>query len=210
MEVNYSFYRLPEPETFDRWRGEAPEGFVFAVKANRYITHVKRLKDCAEPLARFLGRCRRLGPHLGPILYQLPPRWRPNIERLGAFARLLPDDLTHVFEFRDDRWFDDPVRHVLAENRLGFCIHDHPGTTCPGWITGRAAYFRFHGSVRGRDGGYTAREIARQADHVRRALEGRRDVYAYYNNDAAGRAVHDARALKDALTRSGVVTRRAL
>ena len=195
VEINYSFYRLPDEATFDHWRDAAPAGFKYAVKANRYITHVKRLNDCAEALEKFIGRCRRLESHLGPILYQLPPNWRLNVERLKSFARDLPTDLIHVFEFRDDRWFVEPIRQILADRDLGFCVHDHEGVECPRWTTGSVSYLRLHGSRRGKDGGYTPRESHRHADIVRQAaLDGCR-AYAYYNNDAFGCAVRDASRL---------------
>lgn len=197
VEINYSFYRLPNEATFDHWRDAAPSGFRYAIKANRYLTHIKRLKDCAEALPRFLDRCRRLGTHLGPILYQLPPNWRLNTERLERFTADLPTDLTHVFEFRDNRWFVEPIRRVLADRGLGFCIHDHDDVDCPPWITGPVAYFRFHGSRKGRQGGYTPREIESHAITVRQALLKGHDVYAYYNNDAFGRAIGNARRLLD-------------
>lgn len=197
VEINYSFYRLPEETTFDHWREQSPEGFVYALKANRYLTHQKRLKDCAEPLEKFVGRCRRLGPHLGPILYQLPPRWKPNLDRLAAFLGLLPGDMTHVFEFRDPRWFTDPVRALLAARNVGFCRHDHPdgGDDCPDWATGEIDYFRFHGSRKSADVGYTDDELDRGARMARWSLHDGRRVYAFFNNDAHGCAPRDAKAL---------------
>ena len=195
VEVNYSFYRLPDEGTFDHWRDQAPQGFIFAVKANRYLTHVKRLKDCAEPLGRFLERARRLETHLGPILYQLPPRWKADPARLAAFGDLLPRDLVHVFEFRDDRWFTEPVRRVLEERALAFCIHDMAGMRCPDWVTAPTVYFRFHGAVRAYAGCYSRQRLGRIAQTIRDQLDRGRDVFAYFNNDAEGHAVRNARQL---------------
>ena len=200
VEINNTFYRLPAEKTFDRWREQAPAGFTYAVKASRYITHVRRLKDCAEPLQRFLHRVQRLGNHLGPILYQLPPRWRANPERLAAFATLLPADRLHVFEFRDERWFTEPVREVLAEHNLSFCIFDMPGLRCPQWITGPIVYVRFHGSASLYAGRYTQEELAQWAETIRGFLATGRDVYAYFNNDAFGHAVINARELRALLS----------
>jgi uncharacterized protein YecE (DUF72 family) len=197
VEINNTFYRLPSEEVFDRWREQAPEGFTYAVKASRYITHVRRLKDCAEPLERFLSRARRLGDHLGPILYQLPPRWRANPERLAEFAALLPSDLLHVFEFRDERWFAAPVREVLTRHALSFCIFDMPGLRCPQWVTGPIVYIRFHGSASLYAGRYTREELAGWAQAIRRFLAEGRDVYVYFNNDAFGHAVINARELRE-------------
>lgn len=201
VEVNYTFYRLPEPTIFDHWRDQAPPGFVYAIKANRYITHVKRLKDCAEPLARFLDRARRLGDRLGPVLYQLPPNWRANPDRLAAFCDLLPDDLVHAFEFRDARWFVESVREILTDRGLAFCIHDMPGVDCPRWTTARTAYLRFHGGA-GHAGDYTGRDLARIARAIDDHLAAGRDVFAYFNNDAEGNAIRNARDLMGKVSRS--------
>ncbi len=196
VEINYSFYRLPSEAAFDRWREQAPEGFIYAVKANRYITHVKRLKEAAEPLERFLARTRRLGDKLGPILWQLPPRWRANPERLETFAALLPPDLTHAFEFRDPRWFVEPVRRILEQHGLAFCIFDMPGLPCPTWVTSDVVYLRFHGSGVVYGGRYGREELQPWADRILRWLREDRKVYAYFNNDAFGYALEDARELR--------------
>jgi uncharacterized protein YecE (DUF72 family) len=199
VEINYSFYRLPSEEAFDRWREQAPPGFVYAVKANRYLTHVKRLKDAAEPLERFLSRARRLGDTLGPILWQLPPRWRADPERLEAFAALLPRDLLHAFEFRDPRWFVEPVQEILKCYKLSFCIFDMPGLDCPTWITGDAVYLRFHGSGAVYGGKYGRERLRPWAERIRTWLGEGRTVYAYFNNDAFGYALEDAQTLGDLL-----------
>ncbi len=109
VEINNSFYRLPSPEMFDAWRNQAPPGFLYAVKASRYITHMKKLKDPKEPLHEFITRAQHLGHTLGPILYQLPPHWRVNLERLEQFLALLPAGYRHVIEFRDASWLIEPV-----------------------------------------------------------------------------------------------------
>lgn len=200
VEINASFYRLPSEATADHWRDVAPPGFVYAMKASRYLTHVKRLADCAEPLATFLGRARRLDPHLGPILYQLPPNWKPVPDRLAEFARLLPPDLVHVFEFRDQRWFSDEIHRILAEHGLSFCRHDHAGIDCPDWRTGRAGYFRFHGSTHGPDGSYGPAELRHAADLIAADCRGGRPAYVYFNNDTQGRAVANATDLQRLIT----------
>ena len=128
VEINNTFYQLPELATFHHWREQAPPAFIYAVKANRYLTHQKKLSDPAESLQHFLGRVRILRPHLGPILYQLPPRWKRNIDRLARFCALLPRDLTHVFEFRDPDWLNDETYSILVAHSASLCIHDH---CCP-------------------------------------------------------------------------------
>jgi uncharacterized protein YecE (DUF72 family) len=199
VEINYSFYRLPSEKAFDRWREQAPAGFIYAVKANRYLTHVKRLKDAAEPLERFLSRARRLGDRLGPILWQLPPRWRVNLERLETFVRLLPKDLIHVFEFRDSSWFAEPVFDLLTEHELSFCIMSMPGMDCPIRATSNVVYIRMHGSGLVYGGRYNHSELTEWAAHVRRFLADGRDVYVYFNNDAFGFAVENALELRQML-----------
>lgn len=199
VEINYSFYRLPSERAFDRWREQAPAGFVYAVKANRYLTHVKRLKDAAESLERFLSRARRLGDRLGPILWQLPPRWRADPERLEAFAALLPAELTHAFEFRDPRWFVPAVREVLKRFGLAFCIFDMPDLQCPSWVTGDVIYLRFHGAEKAYGGRYGREGLQPWANRIRRWVAEGYAVYAYFNNDALGYAVSDAQVLRGLL-----------
>jgi uncharacterized protein YecE (DUF72 family) len=199
VEINYSFYRLPSGEAFDRWQEQAPPGFIYAVKANRYLTHVKRLKDAAEPLQRFLSRARRLGDKLGPILWQLPPNWQADPARLEAFASLLPADLTYAFEFRDPRWFVQPVRELLERYGLGFCISDMPGLHCPTWVTGGVVYLRLHGWCVVYEGRYGRERLQPWAEHIRGWLAEGHTVHAYFNNDAFGYAIEDAQVLQSLL-----------
>ncbi|MFW6125290.1 MAG: DUF72 domain-containing protein [Pirellulales bacterium] len=198
VEINNTFYQLPEQSTFDHWRQQAPRGFLYAVKANRFITHMKKLKDPREPLENFLSRARRLGAHLGPILYQLPPHWKRNTERLEAFCRLLPRELCHVFEFRERDWLCDEVYDVLEANRCCLCVHDllqrHPRR-----VTGPASYIRFHGAGEQYGGSYRRRRLRRWARWIGDVVGGGRTVYAYFNNDANAYAVHDARVLRELL-----------
>src|SRR5262249_3038094 len=145
VEINNTSYRLPAAGVFKDWRRQAPPGFLYTVKASRFLTHHKKLKDPEAPLENILGRARLLGPHLGPVLYQLPPRWHCTVARLRAFIALRPRGLRHVFEFRDPSWYNDEVRALLTETGMGFCIHDLRGAACPEWVTGPLAYVRFHG-----------------------------------------------------------------
>ena len=195
-EINYSFYRLPSEATFERWRNQAPPGFAYSVKANRYLTHLKRLKDAADALERFLGRVRLLGDTLGPILWQLPPRFPADAARLANFAGLLPREMTHVFEFRDPRWFIPSVRSVLEQAHFSFCISDMPDLACPLWVTSKTVYMRFHGSGVVYGGLYGPGGLEKWAQHIRGWSCEDRAVYAYFNNDAFGFAVEDARTLK--------------
>jgi uncharacterized protein YecE (DUF72 family) len=200
VEINNSFYRLPSPEAFDAWRQQAPPGFLYAVKASRYLTHLKKLKDPEAPLQNVLERARRLGPTLGPILYQLPPHWGCDPERLRHFLALLPADLQHVVEFRDPSWYTEEVRAMLSRAGVGFCIHDMRESVSPLWVTGPTAYLRFHGStgVRyvGRYGRARLKPWAERIDEIRRQT---RAVFVYFNNDGGGHALKDARDLRELL-----------
>ena len=200
VEINASFYRLPKAETFEAWRNKAPPAFRYAVKVNRFITHMKKLLDCGEALDEFIGLARRLGPKLGPLLYQLPPSLKRNDERLEAFISELPNDLEHVVEFRSRDWYDEEVLELLDRHGVGFVTHDLVGLQSPRWASGRTAYVRFHGTGGKYRGRYPKGQIDEWADWLRRQREGGRSVWAYFNNDIGGDAIEDAKALKDALT----------
>jgi uncharacterized protein YecE (DUF72 family) len=196
VELNTSFYHLPKPETFDKWRGEAPAGFRYAVKAPRFITHMKKLKDCAEPVGEFIRRARHLGETLGPLLYQLPPRWAYDRERLEGFIDHLPADLVHVFEFREKSWLTEEVLALLDARGISFCAHDIPGGATPRWAAGQAAYVRFHGGQGKYWGRYPEAALLGWTDWIVAQAKGGRDVWCYFNNDIGGDAIHDALTLR--------------
>ena len=197
VEINASFYHLPLAETFAGWSRQAPAGFRYAVKANRFITQARKLKDCEEPVAEMLSRIRRLGSAAGPVLYQLPPRFRLNLERLESFLRLLPADLAHVFEFRDPTWYDPAVPALLDRYGAGFVVHDLPGLASPRLATGKVAYVRFHGGQGKYWGRYDAATLAGWSEWIAAQAQGGREVWAYFNNDIDGAAIEDARALRN-------------
>ena len=203
VEVNNTFYRRVPDSVFDAWRAQAPPGFQYAVKASRVLTHRKKLIDAAEILPTVLDPASRLGSSLGPILYQLPPRWRCNPERLRSFVGVLPTGIRHVVEFRDPSWYTDEVRAILDEAGVGFCVHDLKGEGSPVWTTGRLAYVRFHGptstAYRGR---YGKGRLRRWAETIGELASDGREVFAYFNNDVGGAALDDARDLLDLLTRA--------
>jgi uncharacterized protein YecE (DUF72 family) len=198
VEINNTFYRLPPAETFTAWKRQAPPGFLYAVKASRFLTHQKKLKDPGEALVNILGQARHLGPHLGPILYQLPPYWRRDVARLREFISFLPLDMCHVFEFRDPSWFAPEVHDLLAETGMNFCIHDMAGSNCPSWATGDAAYVRFHGPTEKKYvGRYERAHLAGWAETIRAWHAAGRDVYVYFNNDFSGHALTNANELRE-------------
>ncbi len=197
VEINNTFYRLPPPAVFQAWAAQAPPGFLYTVKASRYLTHMKKLKDAAEPLDNILGRARLLGDHLGPVLYQLPPHWHRDVGRLRQFLELLPMDLDHVVEFRDPSWYTDGVCHLLDDHGVGFCIHDLRGVSSPRWVTGPLAYVRFHGpTATAYAGCYPRAHLEHWAEQILDFQSAGKDVYAYFNNDQAGYAVANARDLR--------------
>lgn len=201
VEINNSFYALPKPSAFTSWRRRVPRDFVFAVKANRFITHLKKLKDVDDFLESFLTRVRALRSKLGPILFQLPPSLGFNPERLEKFVSKLPDEQIFVFEFRNSTWLNQTTFDLLAKHKVGFCIHDLLDVPCPEWITSAFAYLRFHGFNQKYGGTYPKRVLERYARLISRMLGDSIDVYAYFNNDAF------AYAIKDALTLAELVSK---
>ena len=200
VEINASFYRVPKPETFDGWREKAPEGFRYAVKVNRFITHLKKLVGIDEALADFISLARRLGLKLGPLLYQLPPSLHTDVARLEAFLVQLPADLEHVVEFRHSSWYDEDALALLAGHGIGFVAHDLRGLISPHWASGRTAYARFHGSGGRYSGRYSDEALLRWADWLVEQSRQGRSAWAYFNNDIHGHAIDDARTLKSMIS----------
>jgi uncharacterized protein YecE (DUF72 family) len=196
VEINNSFYRLPSAETFAKWRDQAPPGFCYSVKANRFLTQAKKLKDCEEPLARMMAPLRTLAPRLGPVLYQLPPRFRINLRRLEDFLALTPKDVTNVFEFRDESWYTPETFALLERHGAALCLHDMPGSASERAAVGAAAYVRFHGATGKYWGRYSDEQLRRWADWMVAQAGSGRLVWAYFNNDIDAHAIHDARTLK--------------
>lgn len=201
VELNNSFYRLPEARQFARWRRQVPGGFEFAVKASRFLTHFKRLIDPEEPLERLLSRARALGPALGPILYQLPPGWVPPLERFEYFLARLPRRvsprgraLAHVVEFRDARAYSPDVLDLLERYGVGLCVHDMPGSVTPRESVGPLVYVRLHGYEARYGGSYPDAVLADWAAWLQEGT-GTRPVYVYFNNDRHAHAVANAHAL---------------
>lgn len=192
VEINYSFYRLPSEKTFQRWREQSPEHFVYALKAPRTITHLRKLRRAEEALDRFLGRARLLGSKLGPILYQLPPNWRCNLDRLTGFLDLLPADLQHVLEFRDQSWHGDEVLALLKERKVTFCHVSLPDFDCPFVLSGPIVYVRMHGVGVKYCGSYDEGQLREWATRVMRCRAEGYDTFVYFNNDAQAYAVENA------------------
>ena len=202
VELNNSFYRLPDGDVFERWSGRVPDRFTFAVKASRYLTHVRRLREPAEPIERLWTRARRLGRRLGPVLYQLPPRWRPNRERLAAFLAAIPTGHPQAIEFRDRRWYGPWLTEMLDGADVGLCVHDMPGSAPKPEPIGRTVYVRFHGAGERYGGTYSPQLLGAWARRVHEWSQDR-PVWAYFNNDIGGHAVRDAERLRSYVARLG-------
>lgn len=196
VEINYSFYRLPSLETLAHWREITPTGFVFAAKASRYITHRKRLRDAAKVVPTFMARVEALGKKLGPVLFQLPPHWAFNVERLREFLAALRPGPRYAFEFRDSSWFDERAYALLEQYGCAFCIYDLNGQRSPAPTLADWVYIRLHGPTRAYAGAYDEEMLRSWAtDIVRWSREGRA-VYCYFNNDENAYAVENARRLQ--------------
>ncbi len=203
VEINNTFYRLPKARAWEHWREQAPSGFRYAVKGSRFITHIKRLRDCDQPVGTFVERARLLSDRLGPILWQLPPQMRSDLDRLEAFLGVLPGDVRHVFEFRRREWLRPETFALLRRFNAGFCAYHIVDEETPLEATAGFAYMRFHGSESLYGGRYTDRQLAQWAGRLRELPKDVRDVYVYFNNDALGYAVDNANMLRGILREAG-------
>jgi uncharacterized protein YecE (DUF72 family) len=201
VEINNSFYRLPLRTTMSRWRLQAPAGFVYAVKASRFLTHMKKLRDPDDPLSLLFDRALLLGPHLGPVLYQLPPRWKPDHERLAAFLDAVPRDVRQTIEFREAAWYTDRTFELLSRHGVSLCLHDMTGSTPPRIVVGPFVYVRFHGASAKYSGSYSDEQLAIWGAWLNEQLARGLDVYAYFNNDVGGHAPRNALTLRKLLGR---------
>jgi uncharacterized protein YecE (DUF72 family) len=202
VEVNTTFYRLPKRESVAAWVQQTPPDFVFAVKASRYLTHIKRLTDMGQGVSRFYERIEPLveAGRLGPVLWQLPPNFHRNDARLRDALACLPAG-RHVFEFRHESWFAPEVLELLRANNVAVCIAHHPERP---WaavprLTADFAFVRFHFGARGRRGNYSPAEIEEWASRIR-PLAREAEVFAYFNNDWEGFAIANARAFRSAVS----------
>jgi uncharacterized protein YecE (DUF72 family) len=209
VEINNAFYRLPERATFEAWRRRTPDDFCFAVKMSRYLTHIKRLREPAEPVDRFLRRATGLGPKLGPILLQLPPTLVADVGVLTAVLELFPAGVRVAVEPRHASWWTDPVRRTLSAHNATLCWADRKGRPItPLWTTADWGYVRLH---EGRAQPWPRYGPAALRSWVRRIANGyggQAPVYVYFNNDPGGAALADAAALAAIARREGVETTR--
>lgn len=199
-EINNSFYKLPEEKTLKQWKQTAGDDFTFSVKASRFITHMKKLKDPLETLPNFSNRVKLLGNNLGPVLYQLPPKWNCNVERLKSFLKALENcPYRAVFEFRDPSWFNEDVYRALSDHNAAFCIYDMQGSQCPKEVTADFAYIRLHGPGEKYQGQYRTQDLAGWAGAISTWSRAGKEIYCYFDNDDSGFAAQDALRLKESL-----------
>jgi uncharacterized protein YecE (DUF72 family) len=198
VEINNSFYRLPPPETFETWRKHSPEGFKFAVKGNRFITHIKRLKEPEETVKRFFDSADKLGDRAGPILWQLAPSFSRDDDRLGDFLRALPRNHLHTFEFRHKSWLVPEVYSLLSEHRAALCIPDRPDLPQDIRCTTDWSYIRMHGSNHD-EGCYSQQDLDVWVRHIHEFLADGADVWVYFDNDQQGFAIENALYLRQRL-----------
>ena len=197
LELNNSFYRLPTIEAFESWRDATPANFIFAVKASRYITHNKKLKDPQNALDNILPRAEHLGNKLGPMLFQLPPKWKVNLERLEGLLEILPRRHRHAFEFRELSWITPQVNRLLMRHNAAFCIYELAGYQSPFDITADFAYVRLHGPGAGKyQGCYSKAQLREWARRIEQWSAKLKAVYIYFDNDEAGYAAQNALELK--------------
>jgi len=196
VEINNSFYKLPNESTFAKWREDTPQNFCFAVKGSRFITHMKKLKEPEHALQNLIPRAEALKEKLGPILFQLPPHWPVNLERLETFLQALPKNHLYTFEFREPSWHTEDVYALLRAHNAAFCIFELDRFQSPEVITADWTYIRLHGPGGKYQGSYSTRQLNEWAVKIRRWSSELRAVYVYFDNDQAGYAVRNALDLK--------------
>ena len=201
VELNNSFYRLPTPEAFTCWRESAPQKFRFAVKGSRFLTHNKKLKEPEQALMNLLPRAGLLGRKLGPILFQLPPKWKVNVERLEEFLRALPPKHRYTFEFREPTWNTQAVYDILRRYNAAYCIHELAGFHTPILVTANFTYVRLHGPDGKYQGSYTGEKLCEWAERIAAWSRELKAVYVYFDNDDSGYAPRNALELKEQVSR---------
>jgi uncharacterized protein YecE (DUF72 family) len=205
VEVDNTFYRLPERSTFESWAARTPPGFTVALKASRYLTHIRRLSNPADPVATLMERVAGLGDKLGPVLLQLPPTLRAEPQRLAATLAAFPRGVRVAVEFRHESWFTEPVRELLTEHGAALCLPDRLSRRLsPFWRTASWTYVRFHEGRARPAPCYGSRTLASWLELLAKSWDESCDVYVYFNNDGRCCAVRDARAFAGLVARHGL------
>lgn len=192
VEVNNTFYNLPVTSVFEQWEQNVPQDFIFALKMSRFLTHLKRLHDPAEPVHRFMERADALGQKRGPILLQLPPTYGLARDLLDETLSLFAPEVRVAVEFRNPTWFTDQTKELLQRRRAALCLADSPKREQPAWKTAEWGFVRFHEGSGRYAPGYERDELQRWIALIAETFGATADVYVYFNNDAAGYAIRDA------------------
>jgi len=203
VELNSTFYHLPNHKSVEHWREVAPEGFRFAVKANRGITHYHQLQGVEQEIARLLHLIKPLGERLGPILFQLPPDLERDPGRLRELFALHPRGYRYAIEFRHPSWLDEGVFQLLADHGIALCLNDYGRTATPRITTAEHVYIRLHGPSGHYSGDYSLEALQGWAQEIERFQAEGREVWCYFNNDDQGLAVKNARELRGYLESGG-------
>lgn len=197
-EINGSFYRTPSLETVRGWRDATPKHFVFAWKASKFITHWKRLSEKSDTsIALMVTRLETLGEKAGPVLFQLPPQFAADRERLAGFLAMLPSTYRYAFEFRHRSWYDDAIFALLRRHKVALCISDHHDAPAPWEVTARHVYVRGHGPGGDYRDNYPGQTLRRWARAIGGWKDQHRTVYVYFDNDQKSAAPADARRLME-------------
>lgn len=204
VELNNPFYHLPSYSTFENWRKQTPKDFIFSVKASRYITHQKKLKDSFEPLELFLANASGLKEKLGPVLFQLPPGWKLNLERFEEFVNILPKGYRYTFEFRNHTWYTNEVFDLLEKRNAAFCIYHLEGHLSPIEVTSDFVYIRLHGPGAKYQGSYSRKDLEEWGEKIRIWTNEGKDVYCYFDNDQNGYAAFNGIELQKILNKQGM------
>ncbi len=199
VEINSSFYRLPEKKTLRHWYDSTPDDFLFTAKASRYITHMKKLGEPQKTVPAFLDRISMLDDKLGPILFQLPPRWHFNAERLSDFLDSLSNEFRYAFEFRDRSWLNRQTFELLARRNMSFCIYELEGFITPYEMTADHIYVRLHGPDGAYQGNYSHKTLAARTEMFKDWAHQGNTVWCYFDNDECGYAAKNASQLQKML-----------
>jgi uncharacterized protein YecE (DUF72 family) len=196
VEINSSFYRLPLETALASWRDSTPARFRFAMKGSRFLTHMKKLKDPASGIRKFFARADLLGPKLGPVVFQLPPWWEADAERLAGFLKALPPGHRYAFELRNPTWHTPEILGILRRHNAAFCIFEIAGLHSGFDVTADFTYARLHGPGAAYEGSYPRATMEQWAARIRTWARDLKAVYVYFDNDQAAHAVENARDLR--------------
>ena len=198
LEINGSFYTQIKPATYERWRAETPDGFRFALKGHRFVTHYKRLRDCADSVIRLRDQAAGLGDKLAAVVWQLPANFQADLARLEDFSRALESwtGVAHALELRHRSWFTAEVAAMLRQAGIGVCLSDAPDFPLWNEVTSKLVYVRLHGHTRKYASSYSRASLEKWAAEIETWIAGGRDVHVYFDNDAEGHAVRNALTLR--------------